>query len=470
MNSLTQENQLASPMVGLNSLTSLIDNLEEGILFLDGERRVVAINRAAQKMIGGSADGRVDQLIGHLCPSLFRGTKCARACEKSGQCSLIRQKQDKRIQDISIQRPDQSIVSLRMWAISLPVDEPVARCAIILRNRTRERQLEEEVSERMRLGGLIGHSQPMQTLFQQILRIAASEATVLILGESGTGKELVARALHENSGRAKGPYVRVHCAAFPENLLEAELFGHAKGAFTGAVSARAGRFEAADGGTILLDEIGEIPPSVQVKLLRVLQEREVERLGENQPRKIDVRIIAATHRDLAAMVQRGEFREDLYYRLHILPLHVPPLRERRDDIPMLSQHLLVEMAQRYKREDVFISDEAMRLLVAYHWPGNVRELVNTLEYALVHAEGSAILPRHLPPMLRAAPSAQHTFVPSGPASASLNKPYYRAANADQEQDRIREALQAANGNKAEAARLLGMSRTTLWKKLKAYGM
>lgn len=194
----------------------------------------------------------------------------------------------------------------------------------MLKNRTLERQLEEQVSERLRLGGLIGHSAPMQELYKQIVRAAVSEASVLIEGESGVGKELVSRALHENSNRDKGPYVRVHCAALAENLLESELFGHARGAFTGAETARAGRFEAADGGTLLLDEIGEISPQIQVKLLRVLQEREVERLGENKPRKVDVRIIAATNQDLAAMVRAGKFREDLYYRLRVLPLRVPP--------------------------------------------------------------------------------------------------------------------------------------------------
>lgn len=472
MNELAHLRESIRPTVGLNSLTSLIDNLEEGVLFLDEGRRVLAINKPAQDMIGMDVGGEVKQLTGRLCPSLFRGTECARACERSGQCSLIRQKREKKVQDISIQRADGSMISLRMWAISLPPEEPVARCAIVLRNRTRERQLEEEVSERLRLGGLIGHSRPMQDLFRQILRIAMSEATVLITGESGTGKELVARALHENSSRANGPYVRVHCAAFPENLLEAELFGHAKGAFTGAVAARAGRFEAADGGTILLDEIGEISPSIQVKLLRVLQEREVERLGENRPRKVDVRIITATHRDIGAMVRVGEFREDLYYRLRVLPLHVPPLRERREDIPMLAQHLLADMARRYKREDAHITDEAMRSLVAHAWPGNVRELVNALEYALVHAEGAAILPRHLPPEVQQASEDRREAVAAArPVAASLShKPYYRPANADEEKVWILEALRAAGGNKAEAARQLGMSRTTLWKKLKIYGI
>src|SRR3989304_2802442 len=242
----------------------------------------------------------------------------------------------------------------------------------------------------------------MQGLYQLILRAAASEATILISGESGTGKELVARALHENSSRASAPYIRVHCAALAENILESELFGHAKGAFTGATTARAGRFEAADGGTILLDEIGEISPAIQVKLLRVLQEREVERLGENQPRKVDVRIIAATHRDLAAMVEAGAFCAGLYCRLRVLPVNAPPLRERAGDITLLANQILGQLVNRYKREDMIISPEALERIDAYHWPGNVRELLNAMEYALVQTHGSTILERHLPPEVQAA--------------------------------------------------------------------
>ena len=292
--------------------------------------------------------------------------------------------------------------------------------------------------------------------------VSRSRASVLIQGESGTGKELVARAVHENSGRASGPYVRVHCAALAENILESELFGHAKGAFTGATAARAGRFEAADGGSILLDEIGEISPSIQVKLLRVLQEREVERLGENQPRKVDVRIIVATHRDLAAMVRTGAFRQDLYYRLRVLPLHVPPLRERTGDVALIANHILGQLVQRYQREDMVISAETLELMGCYPWPGNVRELLNVMEYALVHADGNTILPRHLPDEIRAAPE-------SSPATAAPLTRYYHAPRAAQdEQQVLAKALHAAGGNKTKAAELLGMSRTTLWKRLKTY--
>lgn len=463
-------------MITLPGLKQFLDNLEEGVLFLDQQRRVVAINEAATTMLGQNPN----TVINKLCPSLFQGTSCARSCEKQGHCTLMAKatQRGKKIQDLSVQRPDGILIPLRMWAMVL--EEPLAYCAVVLRDRTHEVQLEEAASERLHLGGLVGHSAVMQELFRQILRVAASEASILITGESGTGKELVARALHENSSRAKGPYVRVHCAAFPEHLLEGELFGHARGAFTGATAAREGRFEAADGGTLLLDEIGEVPLSVQVKLLRVLQEREIERLGENQTRKVDVRIIAATHRDLSAMVRSGEFRADLYYRLRVLPLHVPALREHREDIPLLVSTMIANMLTRHPGRDVQLSTEALDALNAYSWPGNVRELVNTLEYAMVHMDGTTILARHLPPEIReighavAAPRAETAHAPA--PTQSIVQRYYRPPVAAPGQQKVPEkeillnALKETGGNKAAAAEKLGMSRTTLWKKLKQHGL
>src|SRR5574340_748480 len=458
-------------MIDLPGLSQFLDNLEEGILFLDQERRVVAINEAASRMLGQKQDA----ILNKLCPSLFQGTACARNCEKIVHCTLMANaKRGKKIQDIVVQRPDGVLTPLRMWAMVLPSSEPLKYCAVVLRDRTHEMELEEEASNKMHLGGLVGHSAVMQELFRNILRAAASEASILITGESGTGKELVAHALHDNSSRARGPYIRVHCAAFPEQLLEDELFGHARGAFTGAATAREGRFEAAHGGTLLLDEIGEVPLSVQVKLLRVLQEREIERLGENQTRKVDVRIIAATHRDLPAMVSRGEFRADLSYRLRVLPLHVPALREHREDIPLLVSSMLANMATRHQGRDIQLSNEALEALGAYSWPGNVRELVNALEYAMVHVDGTSILARHLPPEIQ---EASHQIVDTRAAAAPVTaaplvQRYYRAPaqQAGQEKEILLEALKETGGNKAAAAEKLGMSRTTLWKKLKQYGI
>lgn len=466
--------------ISLQGLNMLLESLEEGVLFLGKDRQVVAINQAALDILGYARE----ELVNAQCPSVFLGTECARACEKRGHCSLVEGirrdsglkishdiSQSREIRDIEMQRADGSNISLRMWAINLPASDSLARVAVVLKNRTLERELEEEVNERLHLGGLVGHSQPMQALYKHILRTAASVANVLIEGESGVGKELVARALHDNSDRAQGPYIRVHCAALAENLLESELFGHARGAFTGADSARAGRFEAADGGTLLLDEIGEISPTIQVKLLRVLQEREIERLGENKARKVDVRIIAATNRDLGAMVRAGQFREDLYYRLRVLPIKVPSLRERRDDIALLSDHLLGGMIQRYKRDEVQLSPGALQVLESYHWQGNVRELVNALEYALVQTDGATIEARHFPPEIQVGAITQPTITVVPGKAAPIDLPrYYQRPSCEEEKAAIERALRETGGNKSATAKALHMSRTTLWKRLREYGL
>ncbi|MDE2310012.1 MAG: sigma 54-interacting transcriptional regulator [Betaproteobacteria bacterium] len=451
--------------ISLANLNIVLEKLEEGVLLLDEQRNVVAINQAALHMIGH----KQGDVLGKSCPSLFPGTPCAHTCEKSGKCSLMgaTAKENKLVQDIVAARPDGLLVPLHMWATALPADKSLAHCAVVLRNRTREVQLEEIAGQRLRMGNLVGHSQTMQILFREILLAASSDANVLVTGETGAGKELVAQAIHDNSGRAKKPYLQVHCAALPENLLEAELFGHSKGAFTGATADRPGRFEAADGGTLLLDEIGEVPLGTQVKLLRVLQEKEVVRLGENHSRKVNVRIIAATHRDLSAMVKSGEFRSDLYYRLRVLPLRAPSLRERREDIPLLASSILTSLTRHYKREDITLSTQAADLLLGYDWPGNVRELVNALEYALVHADGAAILPRHFPAELREA--IPTSIVSQGKDDVLLTR-YYRGSATESEKELILAALSKAGGNKSTAAEKLGMSRTTLWKRLKQYGI
>ncbi|HMM47685.1 MAG TPA: sigma 54-interacting transcriptional regulator [Thiobacillaceae bacterium] len=448
-------------MLTIDMLRRFLDSLEEGVLFLDKDRKVLTVNRAAREMI------RLDDtsLVDLLCPAVFRETPCAQACEARGSCTLADGGTGGHmVQDIVLERPDKVSLYLRMWSILLPPAENVPmHYAIILRDRSHEVELEQEVAERLQLGSMVGHGAAMQKLYSQILRMAPSHASVLLTGESGTGKELVAKALHDNSDRSNGPYVPVHCAALPENLLESELFGHGRGAFTGAASTRIGRFEAACGGTLLLDEVGEIPLGTQVKLLRVLQEKEVVRLGENVARPVNVRVIAATHRNLAAMVERGEFREDLYYRLRVLPLHVPALRERKEDISLLANKLLGDLARQYARETMRLAHETLIALEAYDWPGNIRQLFNALEYALVHADGPILLPHHLPPEIGSV-----TVSPSATdAPEPLARPYYRPRQGDEgEAEAIRRALAASGGNKAEAARRLGMSRTTLWKRLK----
>ncbi len=306
--------------------------------------------------------------------------------------------------------------------------------------------------------GIIGHAPPMQRLFELIDNVAQSDAPVLIHGASGTGKELAARAVHEAGPRNGAPFIKVNCASLNENLLESELFGHVKGAYTGADRARMGRFEAAHGGTIFLDEIGDIPPSTQVKLLRVLEEKEIERVGDHQPIAVDVRIISATNKHLETNIAEGLFREDLYFRINVFPLTMPALQERMEDIPLLVQSFILQNNQRSGKKIEGLSPDAMDALSSYGWPGNVRELRNTIEYAFVLCPSGWIGPAHLP----------HRITQSqwSPAEAILRENRLR----NPERTSLIEALRRTGGNQSEAARLLGVSRVTVWKRIKKFAI
>jgi DNA-binding NtrC family response regulator len=308
--------------------------------------------------------------------------------------------------------------------------------------------------------GMVGRAPKMRETIASIRRVAAGDTTVLITGETGTGKELAARAVHDLSPRQRAPFVAVNCGALAEGVLESELFGHVRGAFTGAVRDRVGVFEAANGGTIFLDEIGEMSPPLQQRLLRVLQEREVTRVGASRAVKVDVRVVAATNRDLAGLVQQGRFREDLYYRLAVFPIALPPVRERRADIPLLVEHALTMLrARRAGAERLACSPLAMRLLRAYDWPGNVRQLFAVLERAAVEATYGRIEAQFLPAELRPANAAEQR-----------EQRYRGSGAADDEREAIISALEQTGGALAQSAELLGMGRTTLWRKLKLYGL
>ncbi len=320
-------------------------------------------------------------------------------------------------------------------------------------------------------GGIIGSSPQVRHLLNQVRKVAASQSEVLIRGESGTGKELLARALHETSPRAGKPFVKVHCAALSPGLLESELFGHVKGAFTGAHRDKVGRFELADGGTLFLDEIGDIDLSLQVKLLRVLQEMVFERVGSSEPVQVQVRVIAATHQHLEALIREGRFREDLYYRLNVISITMPPLRERAEDIPELVQHFLKQYGSRCGRSELAIDDEAMLLLRSFRWPGNIRQLENAIEHAVVFAEGPVVTVADLPPEVSAMlelPSVQPESEGDVPIGGGVRAE--RAERDRRERERLVRALAAARGSKAEAARALGMPRSTLVSRLKKHGL
>ncbi len=326
----------------------------------------------------------------------------------------------------------------------------------LLRENTR---LQQQLQERFRPDNIIGNSKAMQAVYDLIAQVSSSDATVLIRGESGTGKELVAQAIHYNSPRAGKPFIKVNCAALPETVIESELFGHEKGAFTGAIQQRKGRFELADGGSIFLDEVGDLSPLMQVKLLRVLQEREIERVGGVETIRVDVRVIAATNRDLEAMIAAGSFREDLYYRLNVFPIHVPPLRERRTDIPLLADFFVEKYGRLNNKNVRRISTPAIDMLMSYHCPGNVRELENCIERAVLLTDDDVIHGHQLPPTLQTAEASGTAFV--GALTERLD---------NLERELILEALKSARGNQAEAARRLGVSERVMGLRLKKHGI
>ena len=322
------------------------------------------------------------------------------------------------------------------------------------------RSLREALGKRYEFRNIVARSAAMQEVLATVARVAPTNSTVLLGGESGVGKDLIARAIHQHSRRASGPFVKINCTAIPENLLESELFGYEKGAFTGATTSKPGKFELADKGTIFLDEVGDVPPAIQVKLLGVLQERQFERLGSNKILKVDVRLVAATNRDLRAALEQGTFREDLYYRLNVVPISIPPLREHKEDIPYLVEHFIEKFSQQSGKQIRGITPEALERLMGFHWPGNVREVENIIERAVAFTSSEVLQIGDirldvLPSKLTAAPL---TFLPEGMTLEQW------------EDEMIRESLRRSNNNKSQAARLLGLSRNALRYRLSKMGM
>jgi DNA-binding NtrC family response regulator len=328
--------------------------------------------------------------------------------------------------------------------------------------RAENLRLREQLDQRYQFDNIVGRSASMREIFHTVERVAPTRTTVLLAGESGVGKDMIARAIHQHSPRKNHSFVKINCTAIPENLMESELFGYEKGAFTGATTSKPGKFEQADQGTVFLDEIGDVPGNIQVKLLRILQERQFERLGSNVTRNVDVRVIAATNVDLRAALEEGRFREDLYYRLNVVPISIPPLRERKEDIPFLAMHFVQKLSRDLGTLAKEISPSAMDKLVAHAWPGNVRELENTIERSLVLASSEVLQPADIrlePPRNAVAAASQQ--VPLLPEGETLEH---------WEQMMIREALRRANGNKSQAARMLGLTRNALRYRLSQMGM
>jgi len=433
---------------------TIIDTLKEGLVIIGPDGTILAVNPAAELLTGYSAD----ELIGQSC-RILDCTGCVNFGEGSGErwCKLFQEGIVKAKKCLITDKGHHSVTILKNATVLrdanglvIGVVETLTDISEVVRQQEENLALRKTLDLNDNFYGILGRFPGMQRMFEMIQSVAATDAPVMIYGQSGTGKEILARAIHWASPRGCKPFIKVNCAALNENLLESELFGHVKGAYTGADRSRAGRFEAANGGSIFLDEIGDMPVSTQVKLLRVLEEREIERVGDHTPIKVNVRIVTATNKDLDDLIAQGRFREDLYFRINVFPLSIPPLKDRPEDIPIIIQHFLEQHNQRSAKKITGLSPEAAARLSAYAWPGNVRELRNAIEYALVLCPGAEINIQHLPQKI-----AAEAICPAPPE-----------ASPDRQREELIRVLREADGNQSAAARMLGVSRVTVWKRMK----
>lgn len=442
-------------------LKEIINTMNDGVLLVSPQGTILMVNQAMETISGYSRE----ELIGRSC-STFHCDVCERVrSEGRGHwCELFKGGESHR-KSCFIVRKDGSCVHVLKNA-SLLRDgnggvlgavETVTDISEIDRRDQRINELSRQLEEQPSFLGLVGISPVMRNVFEIIEKASQSEAPLIIFGETGTGKELVAHAIHRLGKRRDGPFIQLNCAALNESLLESELFGHVKGAFTGAYGHRQGRFEAADGGDIFLDEIGDLPLNIQVKLLRTLETKQIERVGDHRPIRVDARIITATNRNLDRLVAEGRFREDFYFRINVIPIHLPRLRKRPEDIPSLADHFIRRLRLNSGKDITGLSAEAMELFTAHRWPGNVRELKGALEYAFVVAEKGLLQPKHLPATIRAPSPARSARAP-------------RATSDSEEKTALVDALLQCRGNQTHAARLLGVNRVTVWHRIKKYGI
>jgi PAS domain S-box-containing protein len=428
------------------NLEAIFRSVRDAIITVDKESVVIELNEAAMAMCGYALDdiGKPFSSLPEIC-----GGRCE---EILGEA--IKSGEPVEADHLECRPPKgaRRVFSVRTYPL-LNLTGMLSGVVMVLRDETRVADLEMALKEHRQFHRIVGRSEPMQKVYSLIKALAHVQTTVLITGESGTGKELVAEALHLAGERSNKPLVKVNCSALPESLLESELFGHVRGAFTGAIRDNVGRFHRADGGTIFLDEVGDISPLIQLKLLRVLEDSQIERVGSSTPTKVDVRLIAATNRNLTEKVSLGELREDLYYRLKVVEIRLPPLRDRREDIPLLVDHFRNRFNAKFKKKIEAISSDVLKGFLKYPWPGNVRELEHTLEHAFVLCSQNIITFDHLPPDFMSAPGSER-----------------RSPGETQETDSqaILEALGKTAWNKARAARLLGIDRVTLYRKMKKY--
>lgn len=432
-----------------SNLEAIFRSVEDCIISVDRDMKIVEVNNAIHNICEYSHD----ELVGKSFDSL--DWCCVKDCQ-AVLMKTIEIKKTVKMPLIECQNHNGPWQTVSLKTSPL-IDETgnFSGAVLILRDETRIAQLEKELQERKQYHRMIGSSEGMQKIFSLIEDLSEVDTTVLIIGESGTGKELVAEALHHGGERSNKPYVKVNCSALSEGLLESELFGHVRGAFTGALKDKKGRFEMAHGGSIFLDEIGDISPRMQLRLLRVLQEMEFERVGDSTPVKVDVRVIAATNQDLRAKVQAGQFREDLYYRLKVVELNIPPLRERREDIPLLLDHFIKKFNCKFGKDVTAVDDDVMKLFFTYHWPGNIREMEHSMEHAFILCHGSLITMEDIPAEIAALEKERAAPIKSGEGD---------------ERQEIIEALEKSGWNKAKAARMLGIGRATMYRKMERHNI
>jgi transcriptional regulator with PAS, ATPase and Fis domain len=448
-------------------LNTLFQAIPCGVLVVDRDRRVQAVNRLLERTFGISEAEVINKRGGEAL-------RCIHAQDSPNGCGFGEYCQTCHVRNTAIEALEGKQVHRKRATVQLVTDEKVSDlvllvsaapieyegepfAVVILEDITELNHLRRRLRAEHSFAGIIGRDAKILDLFETIREVAEVSAPVLIQGESGTGKELVAGAIHNEGPRAEKLFVPVNCSALPEGLLESELFGHVRGAFTGAIRDKKGRFEMADGGTIFLDEVGDLSPAIQVKLLRVLQEGRFERVGGERTVKVDVRVISATNKDLRRGVAAGGFREDLFYRLCVIPITLPPLRERRNDIPLLAEHILKQAVQESDRREVGLAPGALDAMMEYDWPGNVRELQNAIQYGLVKCRGGLLQWAHLPPTISAG------------AGAEAKRPRRRRKR-KLSPEAVRRALDETGGNKVEAARKLGVARATLYRFLNDTGM
>ncbi len=450
----------------------LLESIADGVFTLDKQGRITSWNPAMERISGYCAAEVMgqqcfllgfNQCFGNPCPRTLSECDIFDKGTVDGKECMLRHKTGKDIPVIKSAR----LIKDETGDVK-GIVESVTDLTELIAARKKVEEAEIRLGEKFSFHNLIGKSHEMQTVVAAIKSAAASEATVLLQGESGTGKEIIATAIHRNSPRASNALITVNCSALSESLLESELFGHVKGAYTGAMRDRTGRFEEADNGTVLLDEISEMSPFIQVKLLRVLQEREIERVGESKKRKINIRVIAATNKDLFHLVQTGVFREDLYYRLKVFPITIAPLCKRREDIPLLTDHFITLQNKKTGKQITGVSHPAMQILLDYPWPGNVRELENAIEHAFVLCDQGMIDLFDLPVEIR----KMKYQPPVNPLSRQTNATHPRRPNATMTltQEGLITMLHQCNWNKAEVARQAGVSRTAIWKYMKKWNI